>query len=246
MKTWSHKTGTILAIDIWAYYAFENVPCSMAYCDFTFERLVREFGITDEVAPLFDGLPRVEPSKHLLRTLGIATSLPLRSEKARSEYIVTPVLFELLERNRQFFMLYSGEMLNVDCERGLMGEIDFFIAKRTNTYSINFPLVSIVEAPKRDFDRGIPQCVAQMLGAYRLNAETGLELPVYGCVTVGMEWQFLYYQHHHLIIDSRIYRLDDLSELLGVFQHILNHFRYLLESSNNAQEAEIFYRAIWG
>lgn len=218
----------------------------MAYRDFTFERLAREFGITDEVAPLFDGLPNIEPSKHLLHTLGIATSLPLRSEKARSEYIVTPILFELLERNRRFFMLYSGEPFNIDRERGLTGEIDFFIAKRTNTYSINLPLMSIVEAPRRDFDRGIPQCAAQMLGAYRLNLETGLEIPIHGCVTVGTEWQFMYYHHHHLIVDSRIYRLDDLPELLGVFQHILNHYRYLLESNNNAQEAEIFYRALWG
>lgn len=218
----------------------------MAYRDFTFERLAREFGITDEVAPLFDGLPRLEPSNHLLHTLGIATNLPLRSEKARSEYIVTPILFELLERNRQFFMLYSGEPFNIDRDRGLSGEIDFFIAKRTNTYSINFPLVSIVEAPRRDFDRGIPPCAAQMVAAHRLNMETGLELPIHGCVTIGTEWQFLYYHHHHLIIDSRIYRLEDLPELLGVFQHILNHYRYLLESNNNAQEAEIFYRALWG
>jgi hypothetical protein len=218
----------------------------MAYRDFTFERLSQEFGISDEVAPLFDPLPWVEPSRHLLHTLGTATNLPFRSEKARSEYIVTPVLFELIERNRQFFMLYSGEMLNVDRERGLVGETDFIIAKRTNTYSIHFPLLSIVEAPKRDFDRGISTCAAQMLGAHHHNLETGLELPIYGCVTVGTEWQFLYYNHRHLSIDSKIYRLDDLPELLGVFQHILSYYRYMLQSNNNAREAELFYRAFWG
>lgn len=218
----------------------------MAYRDFTFDQLTRAFGITNEVTPLFNGLPLIEPSHYLLHTLATATSLPLRSEKARSEYLVTPILFELLELNRQFFMLYSGEMLDVDRDRGLTGDIDFLIAKRTNTYSVSLPVMAVVEAPRRDFDRGVPHCAAQMLAVRQLNIETGLELPIYGCVTIGTEWQFLHYNNHHLIVDPTVYRLDNLPELLGVFQHILSYYRYMLDSKNNAQEAEIFYRAFWG
>ncbi|TAE33939.1 MAG: hypothetical protein EAZ91_01090 [Cytophagales bacterium] len=218
----------------------------MAYRDFTLDRLSRDFGVTDEITPLFDGLPLIEPSHYLLHTLATATGLPLRSEKARSEYIVTPILFELLEQSRQFFMLYSGEVLNIDRERGLTGETDFYIAKRTNTYSISMPLMAVVEAPRRDFDRGIPQCAAQMLAARQLNMETGLEVPIYGCVTTGTGWQFLHYNNHHLIVDPTIYQLDNLPQLLGVFSHILSYYRYMLNSQNNAQEAEIFYRAFWG
>lgn len=217
----------------------------MAYRDFSFERLTRDFGATNEVAALFGPLPPVEPSEHLRRTLDIAATLPLRSEKARSEYVVTPILFELIERNHLFFTLYSGEMLNIDKEQGLVGEIDFFIAKRTNTYSINLPVVSIVEAKKRDFDLGIPQCAAQMLAAYRLNLETGIELPLYGCVTVATEWQFLRLENNHFVIDRNTYRLENLANLLGVFQYILDHYRSRLQGSDEVLEPEVLYKALW-
>ena len=64
----------------------------MAYTDFSLERLQDELGIDNRIKSLFGALPPIEPSKWLQHSLKIAQKLPLRSEKAKSEAIVYPIL----------------------------------------------------------------------------------------------------------------------------------------------------------
>lgn len=201
----------------------------MEYSDFTLDQLEEEFNINNQVQ-VFEEFENVTPiteiSDWLKKSLAIAKELPVRSEKARSELIVTPILIELREINDKFFTYYSGDILNADTERGLRGECDFIISKDAKTFNISLPIFSVVEAKKSDISLGIPQCAAQMLGAKIFNEKKGNPLEiVYGCVTTGDDWQFMKLKGNTVYIDLNKYYLGELSELLGVFQVILNIYK---------------------
>lgn len=171
----------------------------------------------------------MKASEHLKQELNEAQLLPKRTEKAKSELIVTPILKELWRKNHQYFTIYSGEVLNADDSNGLNGECDFILAKDIGSYSINYPIISIVEAKKHDLDLGLPQCAAQMLGAKLFNKRKGVDIEkIYGCVTTGDNWLFMSLDTE-LNIDDRVYQLSNLPELLAVFQHIVDYYKDTLK-----------------
>jgi hypothetical protein len=197
----------------------------MAYTDFTLNDLEEKFGIKNRTERIFNQVKPVEPSEKLKDDLQEVVELPVRSEKAKSEWIVVPILRELRRRNEKFFTIYSGENLDVDKANGLNGECDFIIAKDIGTYNINYPIIQIVEAKKNDIDLGIPQCAAQLLGAKTYNQKKKTDISkVYGCVTTGNNWLFMYLDES-LIIDTKIYYFSDLEEILGVLQTIIDYYK---------------------
>ncbi len=162
--------------------------------------------------------------------LEIALTLPIRSEKAKSEWIVVPILTELRTKNSNFFTIYSGDTLNADEKSGLKGECDFILAKDTGTFDLNYPIIQIVEAKKNDIEIGIPQCAAQLVGAKIFNEVKGVILPkIYGCVTTGNEWIFMVLENNTIFIDSKIYYLNEIEKILGVFQEIIDYYKELLK-----------------
>jgi hypothetical protein len=197
----------------------------MAYGDFTLSDLASKFGIRNQRRRLFDAITPVEPSEKLKAELLEVEEMPIRSEKAKSEWIVVPILKELRQRNDKFFTIYSGENLNSDEARGLKGECDFILARDTGSFDISFPILQIVEAKKNDLEVGVPQCAAQLLGARVFNEKKGLHLDIiYGCVTTGNDWLFMKLENE-LVIDSKVYYLVQINELLGIFQDIIGYYR---------------------
>jgi hypothetical protein len=157
-------------------------------------------------------------------------SLPIKSEKSRSEAIVFPVLLELRNINHQKITFYSGDSLNVDAKIGLKGECDFVITQENNSLEIKYPILQIVEAKRSDMEYGIAQCAAQMVGANRFNQKyKHNKNTVYGCSTTGKEWVFLKLQDKQLFVDLQEYYLDDLGKILGVFQVIIDEFKPILD-----------------
>ena len=199
----------------------------MAYGDFSFEDIEQKFGIKNKVKRLFDDFQPIIPSERLIEALEMANELPVRSEKAKSETIVFPFLIELRKLNNKFFTIYSGDNLNVDEAQGLRGECDFILSKDIGSFSINFPILQIVEAKKNDLELGIPQCAAQLIGAKIFNERKGVFLDsIYGCVTTGNEWIFLKLETD-ILIDTRIYYLNEIGEILAVFQHIIDYYKVI-------------------
>lgn len=94
----------------------------MAYSKFTLSKVLKQFELTliDRVE-LFPDVKPVPPSPFLQMALTEWGSLALNinSEKARSEFIVAPLLAEL--RRLPAVSLFSGINLDVDPERGLNG-----------------------------------------------------------------------------------------------------------------------------
>ena len=197
----------------------------MAFSDFSLEDLELKFGIKNYTAKLFDNIESLEPSQNLKENLQLAAELPVRSEKAKSEAIVFPILVEVRNRNDKFFTIYSGDILNADESRGLKGECDFILAKDVHSFSINYPIIQIVEAKKNDIDLGVPQCAAQLLGAKIFNEKKGVNLEkIYGCVTTGDEWLFMKLEND-LIVDEQKYYLVEINKLLGIFQQIVDYYK---------------------
>jgi hypothetical protein len=197
----------------------------MAYSDFSLAKVKKEFGLIEEKIQLFPELKVIEPSEWLKTTLNFSLRLALASssEKARSEFIVAPLLLELEMINNQSFSIFSGERLDVLPEQGLNGECDFILSKNALSSTLQTPIFCLVEAKKNDIKEGLGQCVAQMLGATLFNQNEGLEYPVvYGCVTTGEIWQFLKLKDKTFYLDSQHYYINEVAKLIGILQAILD------------------------
>jgi hypothetical protein len=203
----------------------------MAYTDFSLEKVLKRFALQVEVAPLFEDAP-VQPLESGLREQleeGVPLALRGGSEKARSEFIIAPILLALRRRNRHI-MIYSGMRLDIDPESGLVGECDFLVAEGIALPSLlQPPILAVLEAKKLDIEAGLGQCAAQLVAAQKFNQREGiLEHRVYGCVTTGEAWQFMRLMGQRLTLDTARYVIAQpqheavVAVLLGVMQQIID------------------------
>lgn len=197
----------------------------MAYSNFTLDRIREQLGVENQRTKILTDFEPVAPSDKLVKELQEVEELPIRSEKAKSEWIVVPILKELRNRNNKFFTIYSGDVLIADEEKGLKGECDFILAKDVGTFDINYPIIQIVEAKKNDVELGVPQCAAQLIGAKIYNEKKGVQLDkIYGCVTTGNEWLFMKFEDDCIKINTKVYYLIEIDNILGTFQWIINYY----------------------
>ncbi len=196
----------------------------MAYSDFRLEEVITQFQLTEQSIPIFESITPIPLSDWLQETLAVSQQLALlgATDKARSEFIVAPVLLELQRHNPDKIAIYSGKRLDVDSDRGLNGECDFILGKGAMSHVINAPIIAVVEAKKQDLEIGLGQCAAQMVGGYLFNQKKGQLIPtIYGCVTTAENWQFLKLADHSLLIEPRTYYLNELELILGIFEAII-------------------------
>jgi hypothetical protein len=162
-------------------------------------------------------------------------SLPLaqraKSEKAKSELLVSPILVEVRRLVGDRIQLFSGEEFNVDppsetlCERdrGLNGFCDFLFSRSTTSYVIQAPILMLVEAKKGELDVGLGQCIAEMYAAEIFNQTKNKVIPVvYGCVTSGKLWQFLKLEGKDITIDPNEYQVTPVERILGILKWMVS------------------------
>ncbi len=194
----------------------------MAYTDFSLDTALNGLGLAAKTIDLFPGLAPAEVPPWLRAMLDRGTRQVLLSEKARSEFLVVPILLACQELNPGSLTIYSGQRLDVDPARGLVGECDFILSATAPLPGLRAPLVTIVEAKKHDIESGIWQCVAQMMGALVFNERAGHAVPeIFGCVTNGETWQFLRLADQSIGIDRRRLYIDDVGGILAAFLAIL-------------------------
>ncbi len=193
----------------------------MSYGEFTLEAVERQFGVVTQEADLFPGSPSVAVPDWLPGLLARGTRLALISEKARSEFIVVPILLAAREISGDKFAIYSGQRLDVDPDKGLVGECDFILAVGPALPPLHAPVMTVVEAKKNDIEVGLGQCIAQMVGARKFNEASGRTgSPVFGCVTTGETWQFLRLVDQAARLNRNRFYLDNVSKILGALQAI--------------------------
>jgi hypothetical protein len=193
----------------------------MSYSDFKDLDSLKSLGITtiESVQNLIVSSP-IEPSLFLVEALKrfVPLATAINTEKARSEYIIAPILSEIAFINSQV-SLFSGRNFNVDPSRGLTGFCDFILTRNPDKLMIKTPVVVIVEAKNENINDGLAQCIAEMFAAQitnQKNLEENID-NVYGTVTTGQVWRFLAMDKTQRVkIDLNDRYLTPLNELLGI------------------------------
>ena len=192
----------------------------MAYSNFTLAMVRQAFNLqTVQSIGLFSETEPVEPSETLTRALAkkAPLAIAIATEKAKSELIVSEVLFELREHFEQRISLFSGIDFTVDTAAKLTGICDFLVSLSPEQFELEAPVIVLVEAKNDALTSGLGQCVAEMVAAQRFNAEHGNDIPcVYGATTSGMDWLFLKLEGQQLSIDMSAYTIERCDRILGI------------------------------
>src|SRR4051812_37322446 len=192
----------------------------MAYNEFTLDMLLRNFPLQmEEVPDLFADFAPIAPSSLLQQQMDayLTLALEISTEKARSEFIIAPVLGEIRRYFQQRISLFSGVEFNVDHDRGLRGVWDFLLSLSPLQLVIQAPVIAVVEAKNENMKSGLGQCIAEMLAAQQFNRERQNAVPiVYGVVTTGSNWRFLSLEAELVRVDRTEYYISDLQHIIGI------------------------------
>jgi hypothetical protein len=183
-------------------------------------------GVKDVMqAWLPNSFPAIKVSNNLLEDLLDAQSEHLDTEKAKSEFIIVPVLKELRRNNPQKFSTFSGYAFEVDSSRDLNGYCDFILSAAAQRMEIVAPIFCLVEAKNDNLNRGLAQCGAEMYAARLFNQQKGKPCEVmYGCVTTAFLWCFLKLENNTLYIDPNYIPLTfaEPHKVLEVLQWVVD------------------------
>lgn len=198
----------------------------MAYNRFTLPEVEAQFGLTIERdTPLFPTPPLAVPSDFLRMTLEryLPLALDMQTEKARSEFIIAPILMEVVEQKRRQVSLHSGVDFTVDRKLGLAGFCDYLFSRSPERTEVVAPVLAVVEAKREDIPSGMGQCLAEMVAAQRFNERQGRPVPhLHGCVTTGGRWRFLRLDGTRATIDANEYPVEALEKVLGILLELVS------------------------
>jgi hypothetical protein len=196
----------------------------MPYSNFTLEEVRDKFSLQISSEPFFFDLQPITPSDYLKQAL--IRSKPFQttgSEKARSEFIIAPILLELRELRNNSVSIFSGEEFTVDRESGLSGICDFLVSQTGNELIIDAPVITLVEAKKGVLKDGWGQCIAEMVAARKFNENRGKSIKhIYGVVTSGSLWHFFQMQGDIVFLDPNEYPLSPVDQLLAILNWMMD------------------------
>lgn len=195
----------------------------MAFRDFTFPEVQTALGLTLAEADLFGDVAPLTLSAEFAERMraGVDLALAVNTEKARSEFIIAPVLLELRRLLDGRFALFSGVEFDVDAARGLNGYCDFILSRSPLQSVLTAPVVAIAEAKNDNLRTGLGQCIAAMVAAREFNASADDVPAVHGVVTTGAAWKFLRLAGADLTLDRREYFVAEPGRIMGILAHIL-------------------------
>ena len=201
----------------------------MAYSDFTLATVKQRFDLVfQEDQDLFGGneedkeqspVPALPPSPALKTLLDdyLPLATAIATEKARSEFLIAPILADIRRQLDHQVSLFSGSDFSVAPEDGLQGFCDYILSASSEQLLITAPVVIIVEAKRENIIGGLGQCIAAMIAAQRFNQQAGkIVEAIYGVVTTGTNWKFLRLTNNIVEIDRVEYFINQLNQILGI------------------------------
>jgi hypothetical protein len=150
-------------------------------------------------------------------------AIAINTEKARSEYLIAPILSEIVTFNPHV-SLFSGKNFTADPSLGLNGFVDFLLTANPDKLAIKAPIVTVIEAKNENINEGLAQCIATMYAAFLVNRRDPKigDKTVYGSVTTGQVWRFLALTPDlEVAIDLKDRYLTPIDELLGLLNALL-------------------------
>ena len=198
----------------------------MAFSDFkTLTEVQERFGIRDSEIDFVKVDKLLNPPEHFLQEFAFTRQHlnVFRSESARCEAIIYPILLQNYKAYAASYMLWIREPLVYDAI--LSGTPDYLISTRSalGKNVVGTPLVIVVEAKKNDFEVGWGQCLAELIAAQKINAQSIKEhaaFPVYGIVTDGTTWQFGRLVDNSFTRNLTPFGLGDLPRLFGAIDAV--------------------------
>ncbi|MEM9538742.1 MAG: hypothetical protein AAGA60_04435 [Cyanobacteria bacterium P01_E01_bin.42] len=144
--------------------------------------------------------------------------VPNVSEFSICENLIYPVLKEVWKRYYNNFVLWGHKSLNYNDD--LSGFPEYILAKRSPLGQFVFekPYFLLVEAKQDKFQEGWAQCLVEMIAAQRLNDE--LEIPIFGIVSNGQDWEFGKLEDQSLIHHKNRYLIQNLDSLCAAVNYI--------------------------
>ena len=127
----------------------------MEYTDFTLDSVEAELGVGQRPGPIFPTVTDLIPPPWLADQLARGMELALVSEKARSEFIVAPILLAVRALSGGRVSILSGSRLDVAPLRRLSGECDFLLSLAEPLPRLRAPLLAVLEAKRNDIDAGL-------------------------------------------------------------------------------------------
>lgn len=199
----------------------------MSYKDFTLPEIREKFDL--QVVgnqSLFFNVEPVRLSEWLVtlfeNSIRVATNV--NTEKARSEFIIAPLLLDLRQRQQTPVSLFSGVEFNVDASLGLTGRCDFIISEAGDELFLDAPILILVEAKNENIIAGIPQCLAEMIAAQKFNEQKKrIRNNIYGVVSTGTAWRFLKLTGKTAFVDTIEYLLEDGTKIFGILNYIVQN-----------------------
>lgn len=216
----------------------------MAYSTFDLVKVQTAFNLTlQETVHFLGEVPPMAADALLQETLkeNVPLALAQGNEKARSEWIINPVLTAIRRLSKSQISVFSGREFNIDPQQELVGYVDFLMARSPRLLVLEAPIIMMVEAKPENLNAGLGQCAAEMVAAQIFNQRVNnqpvnnqqtsqatdkpinpatFEHPIYGCVTNGELWKFMKLHHGDLTIDLEAYALDPIDRLLGILLHL--------------------------
>lgn len=192
----------------------------MAYSDFTLAQVQEAFALViEEHRHLFADIQPIQPSERLLTDLNEnrPLAIAINTEKARSEFLIAPILAEVRRQTHYQASLFSGVEFTVDAALGLKGFCDYILNRSKEQYYITAPVAIIVEAKNENIIAGLGQCIAAMVAAQIFNQRAGHEISsIYGAVTTGTNWKFITLSNSLISIDADEYYINQIEMILGI------------------------------
>jgi hypothetical protein len=156
----------------------------------------------------------------------IPLALNINTEKARSEFIIAPVMVEIRRLLHRKVSIFSGIEFSVDETRDLNGFCDFLLSYSPNQAFLQVPVVCLVEAKNDNMKSGYAQCMAEMVAAQIYNAQRNYPINwILGVVTTGTNWRFLQLEGKLIRIDFDEYLISQIGKILGIFIEVIKQIR---------------------
>jgi hypothetical protein len=143
-----------------------------------------------------------------------------RFDTARSEgakLLLVDAFFEEAIQPYENLRIFKETTIN---SLDIGGVVDYLISRNGTVPTTPFLCVS--EAKKDDFDKGLAQCLVEMLACAEINAVHQIKVSVFGIVTNGSGWQFYRRELSGEVFESLTYSITQISEILGILDHIFS------------------------
>jgi hypothetical protein len=199
---------------------------NMVYSSVTFQQLRSNYQVLQDFKDLeFQKVDKIQASQRLRDDISEGKQMELYSEKAKSEFLIAPIFREIQRENKEITLI-SGASFNIQGHELLTGSPDFMISAKPRRADIEAPIFCLVKTKNGVVEDGYAQCAAEMYAAKLFNQESNEPYQViYGAVTNAYEWVFLKLEGNIVYIDTERYFLNDLSQILGIFQYVINQIK---------------------